>query len=115
MSTSNEDSLVGCFIFVAVFVLFFIPTCFYTYATGDTVVIKVNRVENIAKGGDSKYLVFTENEVFENTDTLLRFKFDSSDIYNEIEVGKKYKARVYGWRVRFLSWYRNIVDLELIE
>ena len=31
----------------------------------------------------SKYLIFTKNEVFENTDELFYLKFNSSDIYQK--------------------------------
>ena len=32
----------------------------------------------------------------------------------ELEKGKTYKMRVYGWRIPFMSWYRNIIEIEEI-
>lgn len=65
---------------------------------------------------NSKYLIFTETNgevrVFENTDNILRFKFNSSDIYGMLEEGNTYKVNVIGWRVPFLSWYENILSIE---
>lgn len=60
----------------------------------------------------SKYLVFTDNEVFENTDKLILFKFNSSDVHARMVDGSKCTAMAYGWRVPFLSWYRNLHDVQ---
>jgi hypothetical protein len=79
----------------------------------DTVTnVVVTDKERITTGsGDatsSKYLIFTPNEVFENTDSILMFKFNSSDVYGSIQRGQTCTFEVVGWRVPFLSWYRNI-------
>jgi len=61
----------------------------------------------------SKYLISTENHgILENTDELLTMKFDSSDFYARIKVNQTYCFRTVGWRVPFLSWYKNIVEVE---
>jgi hypothetical protein len=71
---------------------------------------KSKQINQDSSGG--KYLIFTDNEVLENTDSLWYWKWNSSDFYNKIEAGKTYKFTVYGWRVPFMSWYRNIVEVE---
>lgn len=58
---------------------------------------------------DSRYLIWSDEETFENVDSLLKWKFNSSDLYGQLKVGETYRCQVYGWRVRFLSSYRNIV------
>lgn len=68
----------------------------------------------------SKYLIFTELEngerkVFQNTDSWLRFKFDSSDYYSEIQQGESYQFDVYGFRIPFLSRYENIIGIEKVS
>lgn len=70
-------------------------------------------------GKEDKYLVYTkdengESQVFEVTDNLLAGRFNSSDVYAEIEVGKTYKFTVGGSRNTFMSWYPNIYSLEEI-
>ena len=60
---------------------------------------------------NAKYLIFTENEVFENVDKFIIFKFDSSDQYAKMVNGTRCSATAYGWRVPFLSWYRNLDDV----
>ena len=69
--------------------------------------------EKIVKNSnkDSKYIIFTDGEVFENSDNLIFTKFYSSDIQSQLEVGKSYNVHVSGIRVPFLSWYRNIVKI----
>ncbi|MBU4502908.1 MAG: DUF1523 family protein [Nanoarchaeota archaeon] len=69
--------------------------------------------------GKDKYVIFTElmdgtTKVFENTDSLIEWKFDSSDIYGGLDEGKIYNIKTYGWRIPFLSAYENILDIEEI-
>ena len=84
------------------------------YSTDETVTITVKDKERVVTYKTSKYLVFTDKGVYENTDTVWYWKWDSSDVYNALEVGKTYQVKVYGFRVPFLSWYKNIVELDLI-
>ena len=80
-----------------------------------TYTITITNKERVNDGESSKYLIFGKNPngdtmVFENTDTLLRGKFDSSTIYGNLEIGKTYEITVVGFRVPFLSWYQNIIS-----
>lgn len=61
-----------------------------------------------------KYLVYTEEETFEITDNILIWRWDSSDQYGQIELGKTYEFDVVGWRIPFLSMYRNIISAEAV-
>ena len=85
----------------------------YVFGTQDTVVATVTDKDRITTGSgkdiSSKYLVFTDKEVFENTDSLLLFKFNSSDVQGKLRAGSSYRLDVYGWRLPFFSSYRNIV------
>ena len=69
---------------------------------------------------DDKYLIFTtlengQEKVFENTDDFIEGKFDSSDLYNKLKEEKTYKIKTYGYRIKFLSLYENIIDVEEVE
>lgn len=75
----------------------------------------VNKSERIAEGKGGRYLIFTNKGVYENTDSLLNGKFNSSDVYAQIEKDKKYECDVIGWRFPFLSWYPNIIKCEEIK
>lgn len=91
----------------------------YTYGTADTATFTVTDKERVMTSStdsngnssvSSKYLIFSEHETFENTDSLLKGKFNSSDVYGKLHRGKTYICEVYGWRIPFLSNYRNIVS-----
>jgi hypothetical protein len=63
-----------------------------------------------------KYLIFTMDDaghihVFENTDSLLRHKFNSSDYFARIHVGKTYTFTVAGYRIPTMSRYENIIEI----
>jgi len=71
--------------------------------------------ERVTKDGGSKFLIYTKDcGTFENTDYLLRGKFNSSDVqsvaYNN--AGKKVAVRSTGWRAGFFSWYPNVITLK---
>ena len=89
------------------------PTAYYS--TVKTIEITVKDKERITTGSgktiSSKFLIYTENEVFENTDNILFLKWNSSDVENKLERGKTFKVKVAGWRVPFLSMYRNVVSI----
>ena len=63
-------------------------------------------------GDDDKYLVYTDNGTYEITDSLVYWRWDSSDLYGKIKVGETYEAKVYGWRIPIFSSYKNIVSIE---
>lgn len=85
------------------------------YSSSETVEITITDKERITTGSgeniSSKFIVYGEDEVFENTDSWLYLKFSSSDVQNELTVGETYTVKVAGWRVPFLSWYRNVVSV----
>jgi len=61
---------------------------------------------------DSKYLIFTTLETFENSDNLILGKWNSSDVQGSVRPDSTYLAHVVGWRVPFLSMYRNILTIK---
>lgn len=63
-------------------------------------------------GKSSTYLIFTDKGVYENTDSLVNGKWDSSDVYSEIKIGKTYTFHVRGIRNHFMSWYPNILNVK---
>ena len=77
-----------------------------------TVTDKERVTSSDGKTVDSKYLIFTDKEVFEDTDSFILFKFNSSDIYGKIMKDRTYKFKVYGFRVPFFSWYRNVISAD---
>lgn len=70
--------------------------------------------------GSEKYLVFGEDFdgnviVFENSDSLLRGKWDSSNLQGELKIGSTYEITVVGYRVPLFSWYENIISIKEVS
>ncbi len=89
----------------------------YVFGTADQMTITVSDKERIVETDSdgqatSKYLIFTDKETFENTDSLLRLKFNSSDLQGSLKAGQTYRCDVYGWRIPVLSAYRNLVKCD---
>tara|TARA_R100000656_G_scaffold104176_1_gene76241 strand:+ start:276503 stop:276895 length:393 start_codon:yes stop_codon:yes gene_type:complete len=85
----------------------------------ETLTVQVTDKERIVEGSgnsvSSRYLIFTDREVFENTDSLLEMKFSSSDLQGRLNVGSCYEIVVYGWRMPLVSSYRNVSDAFEVE
>lgn len=100
---------------VTALLLFFIgiPLCYSYFATKTyTVTVTDKDVKN--SSSNSKYLVFTklengETKVFSVEDSLFKWRWNSSDVYADIEVDKTYEIEVIGWRIPIISEYENIM------
>jgi hypothetical protein len=73
--------------------------------------------KGVKRHGESndKYLVYTDDGTYEITDSLFWPRFDSSDLYGCIEVGKTYQFTVAGYRVPLLTMYPNIYEAKAKE
>lgn len=79
---------------------------------GDTGILSVLSTKK------EKWMVFAEDVEtgelyeFENTDNLFRLKWNSSSLQNQLEEGETYRIKTCGWRIQFLSWYPNILEIK---
>lgn len=116
-STDPDDSW-GCLIGVG---LAFFIVCPFAYRTSaEVITFTVDARERVTESsGDSttsRYLVWSrEGEVFEVTDDFLFSTWNSSDRYGQMQEGSTVTAKVAGWRVPFLSWYRNVVEVQSVN
>lgn len=97
---------------ITLIVILFIGALVSPRLTYDEVTVKVTDKERITGKESSYYLIFTESETFKNSDSLVYFKFNSSDLYGMLKEGRTYTLGVYGWRVPVVSAYRNIVSIK---
>lgn len=105
--------ITGAFLLTMFFVIVVGFDGFVTYATMDTVTnAQIVKTERVVTDRSSKYLVYTKDETFQDTDTIWLLKYNSSDIYGKIDKGATCTFKVTGWRVPFLSWYRNILSAD---
>lgn len=101
---------------IIVLILLFMGLNYLYYSTTiETVSVNIIDTDRIVEGSgnstSSKYLVFTEEETFENTDCLWAGKFNSSDMQGQLSKKGSHTFVVYGWRIPFLSNYRNILKV----
>ena len=68
------------------------------------------------KNNQTFYVVLdSDGNAYKIDDLLLLGKFNSTDLYAKLEVGKAYRIETTGYRIRFLSEYPNINKIELLE
>lgn len=105
-------------IIIPLILVVIVSSLLYTYGTKTTQVVTVKTLDHKIYGsGDDitdTYLVFTSNGVFKNSDSFLYWKFNSSDVQNDLVEGQTFEIKYYGWRVPFLSWYPNIISAKAI-
>lgn len=89
------------------------------YWTADQAVVTIHSLDHKKNVDGDIYLVYTEDEVYQNTDSLVRFKFNSSDIQNQLVKAMKNNREVriyfYGFRIPVMSSYKNIYKVEEIQ
>lgn len=105
----------GCRIIIILFAVAIIGAPFFKRLTEKTVTITVTDKEVKKYDNKDKYLIYTDDGTYEITDTIAYLRFDSSDLYGEIEVGKTYECKVCGWRIPIFSSYKNIITAEEVD
>lgn len=117
-SYEKDDSL-GCGLYIGIIIiviLYMLGSCSVKESNERTVNVIVTDKGIKNYDNDSKYLIYCKNEneeiqVYEITDSFFQGKFNSSDIYGSIEVGKEYTFVIRGTRIGLTSTYPNIVEV----
>ena len=74
--------------------------------------VKSKWVKSVSNS-EQKYLVgMKSGEVYQITDSFFKLRFDSSNLYNEIEEGQCYEINHFGWRIPFFSVYKVIYKIK---
>lgn len=82
-----------------------------TIPMDDTIIVTIEDKGIKRYDDEDVYLIYTEDETFKITDTLLLGKFNSSDIYGKLKVGHTYEVKMHGVRMSLFSEYRNIDEI----
>lgn len=103
------------FVGVAVFLLLLVGVGVYggVRTTEHTACEVTDKDRTSNSEGKSSMRVYTSCGTFEVADSLFIGRWDSADVYADIEVGETYDFTVRGWRVGFLSHFPNIDTYEL--
>lgn len=66
------------------------------------------------RGGDgNSYRIYTSDcDTLANEDSLFRAKWNSSNLWQHIEPGKKHRFLIVGSRVPFFSQFANVLDVQ---
>ncbi len=115
----NFEIITLCLFVILVLVACIVPPVLKV-VNEQTYVVTVQSKERVVINNSSKYLVYTtdsngESYVFEITDGLFKWRFDSADTYNLIQVGETYAFTACGYRVPIISMYPNIYEMYLIN
>lgn len=94
-------------------------TSFVTAFNDHEATITVTDKERVNASSSSYYLVFGKDEygnvvVYENSDEILRGKWDSSTLQAGLEIGETYNVVLVGYRIPFWSMYENILEIEKV-
>lgn len=108
---------------ITIFIIGIFCTIFPLFNDHSYTVRVVNK-DQIVKSNDnnfeSYYLISCKDYKgnyyeFQNKNLGIRKKYDSSAIYNQLEIGCTYKFTVVGFRIEMFSWYENIIDFKKVN
>lgn len=101
----------GCLGLIVVVLVLGIGGFGWAHSTEHSVTITVNRLDDQPTSHNGhQYLVFTDQGVYKDTDSVFFLKFNSSDLYDQLAVGKTYRCTSTGARIPVLSSYRNLLS-----
>ena len=99
--------------FVTIFTLLFLGfsyLLFEKFLTEKEIIITVINKERFGTE-ESKYLIFTLDEVFENSNKFYHRKTNSDLIYKKLERGVTYRVKVVGFYLPSIPRLRNIIEV----
>lgn len=86
------------------------------YQNEETIEITIKDKYIKKYNNNDTYLVVSENgETYKIEDLLFKGKFNSTDLYNQLDIGKTYKITITGIRLQYFSMYKNINKIEKIN
>lgn len=121
-----KDDNFGCFgpvLIVLLLIAVFLGSCYRginKVGQRRTEIVTVTEKTVKRTNDEDKYIIFAKDKdgeinTYEVTDSWVAGRFNSSDVYGSIEVGKTYKFNVGGSRVPLFSWYPNIYGFEEVK
>lgn len=103
----------GAFILAAVvafaIVVIGLASC-SSYAKVSTQHFKITGKESVSTKSGHEYRVYTSIGTYTVGDSLVHPRFNSSDVYGRLVIGKTYDCRTYGWRFGLFSMFKNILN-----
>lgn len=118
-SSWSDNSGCGGIIFAAVIIVIML-VCSLAAVLHTTEYTNLTVTDKSYSGESDGYIVWFEDAngtqyEFENSDSLLRGKFNSGTIQGKLKEGCTYNITTTGWRIPLFSAYPNIIEYELVE
>lgn len=112
----NDNSLFAQVAIAAITLLLTLGGIGYCqYGTQEQITAKVEDKDIKRNGEVDLYMVYTDQEVLVNSDAMMHGKFNSSDVWANIEIGNCYRFDVFGYRIPLFSSYRNIIKQSEVD
>jgi len=117
-TTENVKGAVGCILATVVLLVLLVvlPIVWNVHREEATVTV-VERM-TVSPGDAQHYLVSCEIEgqsgrhVLIVADSLWYWRWNSSDVWSNLEVGKQYRVTTAGYRIPIMSRWKNIIRYE---
>lgn len=118
------ETFISILIIILVAAILFFTTPLYVYCTKRTVQFIVKEKGTLTHGyvtnGNgqtwTEFMIYTQdNRSFKNINTIWYWKWHSTELQTKLEVGKKYSAKIYGWRIGLLDIYPNLINADKID
>lgn len=109
----GSAEIIALLIGIIIIVIIAVVSINYTYGNKQDLEITVkDKYIKRYDDSDTYMIVDTNGNAYKIKDMLFIGKFDSTDIYNKLEIGGTYKIKTTGYRNNFLSEYPNINEIE---
>lgn len=109
---SDAGGAFGCFMVVVLVVAALAVGAFGNLHRVEHAGCLVEDKDRAASSSGSSMRVYTDCGIFGVKDSVWLMRWNSADLYQQIEVGATYDFETSGWRFGLLSWFPNIVSAE---
>lgn len=118
----NDDTIEREFLIIKIVVIvmiifvYAIQLYIFSYSNVNELTIEVKEKYIKRYGERDTYMIIdSNNNSYKISDLLYIWKFNSTDLYTSLEIGKKYKITTSGIRLKMFSEYPNINKVENIN
>lgn len=99
-----------------IFMLLLLTACVPTIMQQRSVQTCVTDKDAVSQGDNgNQYRVYTDTGTYMVTDSVSIWRFNSADVYADLEPGKCYELLVGGSRMPMLSQFPNIISYEQMD
>lgn len=109
----GSAEIITAIIGIIIIVIIAVVSINYTYGNEQNleITVKDKYIKN-NDGSDIYMVVDTNGNAYKITDMLFLGKFNSTDLYNKLNIGETYEIKTTGYRNKFFSSYPNINEIE---